>query len=52
VADFDRILRRISEFEDQVADGAVWIEPFSVANSLINRETTGNFLNFRLDPGD
>jgi len=32
---------------DWVADGAVWIEPFSLANSLINRETTGNFLKFQ-----
>lgn len=40
---------RDGRIEDSVADGAVWCEPVSASNSLINRERTGNFLDFSLN---
>jgi hypothetical protein len=42
-SNFQRTSRRISDFEDWVADDPVRCEPFSAVNSLLNRERTGNF---------
>jgi hypothetical protein len=51
-ADFRRTQQRISGIEDCVADDAVWSEPVSGRNSLLNRENTGNFLALRHFSGD